>query len=146
MTQQNVPDWFAKQLNRFLNDIRANTEDIGRDSFQLCVYDEEDPIDRDIVMEVARKTADAMHFFSAKTGLFGYAWFDHQAGQFRVSTKTDANIQEKFGSKVVFVPNIEDLVQPIYEEDEDVDYDEETDFDPETWETKVFVAEETVGK
>jgi len=135
MTQQNIPDQFTKQFNRFLNFIRENTEDLGRDSFQLCVYEGENPIDREIVMEATRKTADAMHFFSTKTGFYAYAWFDHQAGQLRVSTKTDANIQDKFGSKVVYVPNIEDLVQPIYEEKKE----EDVAFDPETWETKVFV-------
>jgi len=129
-----IPDRFTKQLDRFLNAIQENTEDIGRDSFQLCVYEGADPIDRDVVMDATRKTEEVMRFFASKTGFCAYAWFDHQAGQLRVSTKTNANIQEKFGSKVVFVQHIEDLVTPIYEDDYE---DEDVEFDPETWRTKV---------
>jgi len=134
--EQQIPDRFAKQRNRFLKGIRENSEDIQNDSFQLCVYEGEDPIDRDIVMEVARKTEEAMRYFTEKTGFCAYAWFDYQAGQLRVSTKTDANVQEKFRSKIVFVQHIEDLVTPIYE-----DGYEDEEFDPETWETKVKLIE-----
>jgi len=133
-TMEKTPDWFAEQLDEFIYLIKLQEEDLQNDSFQLCVYEGADPIDQDVVMEVARKTEEAMRFFSAKTGFYAYAWFDHQAGQLRVSTKKDANIQEKFGSKVVFVQHIEDLVTPIYEDDYE---DEDVEFDPETWETKV---------
>jgi len=133
-TLEKTPEWFAEKVDAFIYLIKLQNEDIQNDSFKLCVYDGENPIDRDVVMEAARKTGEAMRFFASKTGLYAYAWFDHQAGQLRVSTKTDANIQEKFGSKVVFVENIEELIAPIYEDDYE---DEDVEFDPETWETKV---------
>gem|GEM_PF-1112918 len=135
-TLEKTPEWFAEKLDAFIYLIKSQKEDIQNDSFQLCVYEGEYPIDRDVVMEVARKTEEAMRFFTNKTGFCSYAWFDHQVGQLRVSTKTDANVQEKFRSKVVFVENIEELIAPIYEKDYE---DEDVEFDLETWKTKVKV-------
>jgi len=137
-----APDWFPKALTRFLDGIRENTEDIGNSSFQLCVYEWEDPIDREVVLHVARQTEEAMRFFSEKTGHCSYAWFDHQAWQLRVSTKTDANVQEKFRATVERVESIADLIAPIYEDGYEEDNCSDEDFDdedPETWQVGVFV-------
>jgi len=59
-----IPDWFAKKSHRFLGHIRENTEDIQNDSFQLCIYDGEIPIDVSTVMKVARLMEEAMLFFT----------------------------------------------------------------------------------
>jgi len=128
-----IPDWFAKKSHRFLGHIRENTEDIQNDSFHLCIYDGEIPIDVSAVMKVARLMEEAMLFFTSKTGFCSYAWFDHQSGQLRVSTKKDADVQGKFGSKIVFVYKIEELIMPIYQEEY-----EDKDFDLKNWKTRVF--------
>jgi len=79
-----------------------------------------------------KETEQAMLVQSTKNHLYYYAWIDHQVGQLRVSTKSDADIKQKFRSKIEYVKNIEALIQPLYEE-------KNIEYNPKTWKTVVFV-------
>jgi len=125
-----TPDWFAEELSIFLSDIQA--EQTEGACFYFCIYDGADLIDKNAIEQVTRKTEQAMRAQSTKTHFYCYAWIDHQAGQLRVSTKSDADIQQKFRSKIEYVKNIEALIQPLYEKTK-------IKYNPKTWKTAVFV-------
>jgi len=126
-----TPDWFAEELSTFLSDIQAEkVEDTCVHFF--CIYDGADLINKNAIEQAMKEIEQAMLVQSTKNHLYCYAWIDHQAGQLRVSTKSDADIQQKFRSTIEYVKNITALIQPLYE-GTDIEYN------PQTWKTAVFV-------
>jgi len=114
-------------LNFFIKDIKQEKGDVEGLVHSISYYcNGKDLIGRDVAMEVAERTEEAMHYVANKTGVFCYVWLDAQAGQLRFSTKKDPDIEDAFEVKVVRENHLIRLIDDIYVwADESVSLDED---------------------